>query len=289
MRTIFLIRKRAIGDVLWIEPVIRQLSLNYKNVNVHTKYNELFYNYPLPNVNFIDSLNLFHKIFLRIHRFFNWQFKYIDLDNAYEALPNMHILHAYQTKAHQSHTIEYPQIYLPTPNAGLIPEYEYIVLHLESHSTRNYRNVYGIDWDRVSDYFQKKGIRIIQIGIRPQNIRGTKFVQTSIIEMMQLINYSKFFIGIDSGPSHIAASLKKRSLIFFGAINPWYRHFETLFTGIIMQSSCEHLPCYHVANIVNGPICRLVGNEGIPKCSVHNTEKLLFNIQKLLVRDQENH
>ncbi len=38
----YLVRKRALGDVLWIEPVIRALAAKHKKVVVVTLFNDLF-------------------------------------------------------------------------------------------------------------------------------------------------------------------------------------------------------------------------------------------------------
>jgi hypothetical protein len=67
----YLIRKRALGDVLWIEPVIRQLATRHKRVIVHTRHNELFLNYPLANVIFREKLGLAEKLLWKLESLFN--------------------------------------------------------------------------------------------------------------------------------------------------------------------------------------------------------------------------
>ena len=37
----------------------------------------------------------------------------------------------------------------------------YVVIHLESFSSRNYRKVYGIEWDKITSYLTEKGFKII--------------------------------------------------------------------------------------------------------------------------------
>ncbi|HEX8357246.1 MAG TPA: glycosyltransferase family 9 protein, partial [Segetibacter sp.] len=107
--------------------------------------------------------------------------------------------------------------------------------------------------------------------------------KTTIRELITLIYHSKLFIGLDSGPSHISASLGVPSIIFFGAVNPVFRHFSELFNGVFMQEKCEFNGCYHEVILdTKGPACKLVGDEGIPKCSVHSTMDVIANAQKLL-------
>lgn len=281
----YLIRKRALGDVVWIEPVIEQLSKKYKKLIVFTKFNSIFNNYPLRNVVFKNDLSLFHKINYRIHNFFKWNFLYINLDNSYETNPSKHILHAYQDKAKLPYTFKKPNLYFfGSKPLNFDTTNKYVVLHLETLSLQNHRNVYGINWDDVIAFLKKIGYRVIQIGVKP-SLEGVDFQMTSIQEMIYIIKNSSLFIGIDSGPSHIASAFSIKSILFFGSINPWFRHFRSDFNGIIMQSFCEFQHCYHNSKRPNGPICRIVGNEGIPKCSLHSTDILLKNINKILLCD----
>ena len=120
----------------------------------------------------------------------------------------------------------------------------------------------------------------------PPEIDGVQTVKTTIREMISLINGSSFFIGIDSGPSHIAASLGIPALIFFGAVNPSYRHFSQLFKGSFLQQYCEFAGCYHEQVSATGVECRLVGDNGIPKCSLHTTEYVISNIDLLIKKFQ---
>lgn len=275
----YLMRKRAMGDVLWIEPVIRQLSCNNRKVIVYTKYNVLFENYPLKNVVFKDKINFVEKFFFRISLILNTHFLFINLDSSYEKSPQQHFLHAYQRRGGLNITIEYPKLYLS--QTEMQKPYnlskKYVVLHIESDSVRNYRKVYGVDWGAVASHLARNGLEVVQIGKNPDKIDGCRNVASNIRELISIINSCSLFIGIDSGPSHIATSLKKPALIFFGAINPNYRHFKELFNGAFLQQYCEYNGCYHsmATNSIYGPSCKLVGDEGIPKCSIYSTEFLI--------------
>ena len=41
---------------------------------------------------------------------------------------------------------------------------------------------------------------------------------TSLLDMTELINNAKLFIGNDSGPSHVAYVCARKSLVFFGSV-----------------------------------------------------------------------
>lgn len=281
---IYLIRKRALGDVLWIEPVIRQLAARYKKVIVHTKSNVLFENYPLPNVVFKEELNFAEKLLWKLESFFKTSRFCISLEMAYEKRPNMHFLNAYQQQAGLPFTREYPQLHLSKEELqqNLVPAEKYAVLHIESFSNKNYRKVYGVDWNNVAQYLIGKGFTVVQLGKAPAPIEDVQHIPTTIREMMVVIKKSSLFIGIDSGPSHLAASLGTPALLFFGAVNPNNRHFPELLKGHILQQACEFAGCYHEAANMEEVDCKLVGNKGIPKCSLHSTEYVRDQIDSVI-------
>jgi ADP-heptose:LPS heptosyltransferase len=281
----YIIRKRQIGDVLWIEPIINEMAKRYKKIYVYTKFNELFENYPLTNVIFKNKLNLLEKFGAFIEKYLGSNFLFINMEMSYEKKPHLHILHAYQEKAALEKKNVYPKLYLSSEeqNETSIHAKNYAIIHLESLTDKNYRKVYGIQWDEICSYFKSKDLAVVLVGKSPYNINGAKFVQTNNLrELISLINKCKIFIGIDSGPSHIAAALKKPALIFFGAVNPEFRHFKEQFTGYFLQQPCEYAGCYHDVISKFGQTCKLVGDNGIPKCSLHSNDYLLKHIQKLL-------
>jgi ADP-heptose:LPS heptosyltransferase len=285
---VYLVRKRALGDVLWIEPVIRQLAIRNKKVIVYTKYPELFLNYPFPNVSFKARLSLLEKALWGVERALGISFFFIDLEGAYEKKPSIHFLTAYQQQAKLPVVHEYPRLYLDEQELAWHPPLKgkYVVLHLESMTDFNSRKVFGVNWELVAEDLDHRGYSIVQVGKQPVPIPGAVHIRTSVRQMMSLIRRAAFFIGIDSGPSHIAAALGVPSLIFFGSVNPAYRHFMDLFKGRILQQYCEYAGCYHDTGRPGWPACKLVGSEGLPKCAVHTTEYVLNNID-LLIKDYQ--
>lgn len=280
----YIIRKRALGDVLWIEPVIRALSKKYKQLIVHTKYNELFENYPISNVSFKNELSFLEKIIIRLEEKSRINFFTLSLENAYEKLPNLHFLHAYQQKASLPITDEYPKIFLSDKEKDdKIIDEKYVVLHLESFSEKKYRQIYGVDWPQVVTYLNNKGFKVVQIGVNTSNIEGTMVLKTTLRQLLSLIYNSNYFIGLDSGPSHIAASLGIPSLIFFGAINPLLRHFPDFFNGILIKQHCEY-DGYAVKDREILP-CTLADESGNPKCCTYTTKNIISKIEELLKKN----
>jgi ADP-heptose:LPS heptosyltransferase len=278
-----LIRKRALGDVLWMEPVIRALALKYRKVTVFSLYNDLFLNYPLPNVRFRSNLSLGEKLQVRLDRLLGTHLFGIDLDGAYERSPKRPILEAYQEKAGVPLIREYPRLYLDEAEKNADPGggRPYVVFHLESLTDKNYRKVYGIDWAAITGWLQGQGYDVYQLGKHPAPIPGVTHRQTSIREMIVLLSKASMFIGLDSGPSHIAAGLGVPSILFFGAVNPLFRHFPEILKGIILQGPCPYAGCFHEAPDPETLVCRVVGSEGIPPCSLHTTDGVLEAISTI--------
>lgn len=272
------------GDVLWIEPVIRALAARHRKVTVVTKYNELFLNYPLPNVTFRSDLTRWEKALVKIDMVLGTRLFSVNLDGAHEKDPHRHFLNTFQMKAGVPIVREYPRLYLSEAEKQYDPGIDgpYVVLHLESFADMNYRKVYGVDWAAVAAWLREKGYTVIQLGKEPTPIEGVIHRQTTIREMMALLNKASFFIGLDSGPSHVATALGVPSILFFGAVNPNYRHFTDLMKGFIMQSPCIYAGCFHETDDPLSVVCRLVGKEGIPVCSIHSTESVETNIEKLI-------
>lgn len=283
----YIVRKRQLGDVLWIEPIIDEIALKYKKVIVHTKYNEIFNNYKHKNVIFKKELNIFEKILHALENLLNTSILFISLENTYEKDSKKHILNAYQKKSKLEISEKYPKIYFSEEERmkNIVHFDNYVVIHLESFSSRNYRKVYGIEWDKIISYLTEKGFKIILIGKNKYEFENTIYIKTNLREAMLLINKAKFFIGIDSFPSHVAASLGIPALIFFGAIDPAYRHFKSIFKGEFLQQKCEFNGCYHTDK-KNEVTCRIVGNDGIPKCSLHDNNYILKNIEKLIIENK---
>ena len=279
----YLIRKRALGDVLWIEPVIRQLAAHGKPLTVYTKYPELFDNFPDKQVHFKKDLPVTAKMLIWLEKKLRLRRLTVNLDDAYEKRPDMHFLHAYQTEADLPLTMEYPRLYLSLQekNDRRIPE-KYVVLHLESFSDKKFRQVYGVNWEQVVAALHEQGYKVVQVGMQSNEIPGTVRVATTLREMISLLHHAAYFIGIDSGPSHIAASLAVPALVFFGAINPHHRHFSSLFRGILAKQPCEYdLEQYRVIN-EKCLHCNRAAGRDLAVCSLYSTDDVLSKISQLM-------
>lgn len=277
------------GDVLWIEPVISALTPHYDTIIVHTKFNKLFENYPLPQVLFKDKLSFFEKLLLRFEKLFGLNFLSVNLDGAYEESPCLHFLNAYQKKAKLPFTKEYPKLFLSDSEAKQRTiKGKYIVLHLESLSDKKYRQIYGIDWPKLVVYLKEKGYEVVQLGIQTPPLPGTTQLKTSIRELISLISHADFFVGIDSGPSHIAASLKIPSLLIFGAIEPKLRHFPDIFNGILFKQPCAEQCTIFDVKKESQHHCVRLDEKGIPQCCTFTTMQVILKMDELFEKCLKN-
>ncbi len=263
---IHLHRHFAFGDVLWLEPVIRHLATRELPINVFTQFPEALENISCKSLTFNNMFaykpdhELYHLI--------------------YERTPKRHLLASYFDCANIANTpLSYPKIYLTAEETKPIVKGKYAVLHLEKNDL-NFRNVYGVDWNEVVQYLQELGLKIIQLSKSGECIYGTRIEISGWRQMMSLIYRASCFIGLDSGPSHIAASFGIPSILVFGAVNPAYRHLPE-FRGIFLQKPCEFAHCYHEVFSSHGQPCRIVGDLGIPPCCQQSTQNVLCAIQQL--------
>jgi hypothetical protein len=65
----YIIRKRGLGDVLWIEPIVRKLASSNSKIIVYTKYPELFKGFPFRNIQFKKKLKTWEKILIGLDQY----------------------------------------------------------------------------------------------------------------------------------------------------------------------------------------------------------------------------
>jgi len=271
------------GDALWAEPVIRQLARHYKSFIVYTKFPELFENFPFAKVQFKKDLSVFSRIIILLEKKLGIHFLTINLDNAYEKRPNMHFLHAYQIEAGLPLTNEYPKLYLTEEEKKFSPvPGKFVLLHVESLAKKKFRQVFGVDWNKIIRFFNSQGYQVVQLGIAPEKLENTISLNTSLRELITLCYHASYFVGIDSGPSHITASLGIPSIIFFGAINPINRHFPEMFKGILLKKPCEYDNDQATALKESCTVCHHSTDPNIAVCSLYSTEDILLKAQQLM-------
>lgn len=264
----FLLRNVGFGDILWSEPIVRHFLQLGHRVDVHTVHPCVYANYPSRRL----DIN-------RIENIFPLQEDPIALNLWHH--PETHILDGFRrTAGVPDMPLSYPQLHLSREEKKRSIRHEYVILHLDKYDcSRNFRNIYGVDWKEVVAFLRSQHLDPIQISKRGTHL-VTKWITTKDFrEVMSLVHHCKAFIGLDSGPSHIAASMRIPSVIFFGSVNPFHRHIDN-HRKVFLQTSCEFAHCYHKS--VPPPACRLLERKKHPPCCVYETKQVIEAIQQIL-------
>ena len=277
------------GDVLWIEPVIRRLAASGRQIIVHTRFNALFENYPLLNVSFSDKMGFSKKIMARLAEKKLLDY-FINLDHVYEKSPHMHMLHAYQQAAGLPVENIYPELHFSPEEKKEIEQIRsqtrgrQVLVHIDMDIKKNFRRIHGIDWAKAVENLKDTGWSPVQVGSVEAGIAGLPFKQTTIRGLMVQIASSALFIGPDSGPGHLAASIGTPAVLFFGGINPVYRHFLPREVLKIIQQPCIFAGCVHDFPSPDAAVCKIVGEEGIPPCTLTSNEELMAVIAEMNIK-----
>ena len=261
-------RNRGFGDVIWTEPVVRYFLAQGEEVLLFTKHETIFRNYPSDRL-YINKPEMALPL------------SELPIILQFGEHPHMHYLQAFGLQACiPDLPLTYPQLHLSPREKKRKIEKRYAVLHLDFYPDRsNYRNVYGVDWKQVVDHLRQKGLEVIQISKKGKELFAPWFPTRNFRQVMSLIYHSDLFIGLDSGPSHIAAAMNIPAVIFFGSVNPKYRHLDSR-NKVFLQSPCPFAHCYHERLGVFGQPCRLVPAK--PPCCIQDASRVINAIGSLL-------
>ncbi len=278
---------KSLGDTVWAEPIIRSLTKKYKKVIVYTTLPALFENYPYPQVYIkdISKISIIKNRAIKYMCIFNrytclyFKFSIFFKELDYTHRRNQPILQAYSNIAHVPYIEEYPKIYLTDKEKQeKIWNKKYILIHL-TEQAEPFRNIYGINWESIIETIRKEDYEIFYI----QNKATPLFLNKSkahplTVDLRSLIVWiyqASYFIGMDSGPSHVAAALQTPSLIIFNnAVYIEHRHYIDQFKGVILSNKCKHRGCYDYIHS-HKKDCLLASTTEYLQCCIFSTEQVL--------------
>jgi hypothetical protein len=250
-------RMGALGDVIQVEPVLRYFS-------------EKGYTVYLETTPGLEQVFTFQPYTVRLH---TSQIDYdlvVDLDMSYEMMPTLNHIEAYFAAFGERPKANPPRIELNDTNR--IFDFPYAVMHIDRRE-QNYRNPVD-NFAKICKEIVDSGTNVILIGNGEKldkdvyNVEGViPVINLSITTIMSIIWHSEFFIGIDSGPSHLAVAMKKKSVIYFGSVKPELIHLD-LSDIDIRQGKCEYHGCWHIEGGTQGQPC-ILGLQ-IPLCCWHD-------------------
>lgn len=258
-QVVILKRSGAMGDIIMMEPAMEWFfQKGYKVVlDIPSQFFWLFqhHHYPvyhIQQVRFKDPM-------------------IINLDMAYEINPKQLALKSYYEicgikdgvlrNAKLNHWVDEPTK-LFTKN---------IVMHIDD-TAMAHRNVHGVNWNIVSIFLESRGYTVFQIGTGARKA-GIKF-NTPASMLSYAIAGADYFIGIDSGCSHIAVALGIESFIIAGSVNLEYRYAD--FSKIhVIQKKCPigKDGCYHSVVGTTGADCEV--EKESPPCITWTTEEII--------------
>lgn len=245
-------RMGAMGDVVQVEPVLRYWFKKGYKVYLLTSsdFMNLFYYQPYEVLPYKDGIEYDVEV---------------DLDMAYENRPTMNHIEAYFDVFGEKDKASQPRLICDEPRVFNEP---YVVMHIDKRKQAHRNPIHDFYAD-VEDLVNN-GYTIVLIGEGEKLYDVTMpgvipVINLSLPSLMALIWHSEFFIGIDSGPSHIAVAMGKKSIIHFGSVDPEIIHLD-LENIDIKQGECEHKGCWHIKGGTEGQNC-LLGLDK-PKCCI---------------------
>jgi ADP-heptose:LPS heptosyltransferase len=240
---------------------------------------------------FLDTLADFSWLFVQ-HRYRvewinslnpNIPYTLVDLDMAYENNPKQLHLKSYFEKAGiTDYELRKPQLdFKINPTNKLFEKYCVIHTDIRPQGGRNVK----LDWDEVVKHINKLGYTVIRLGKgESQRIKGAVKMQTAAVNMLQyVVAGADFFLGIDSGISHIAVAQGVPSVIFFGSVNPEYIHPD-LSNVVALHNHkrkvCNEPFCWHSIKGCEGVPCYI--NEAEPPCIEFTTDRVIDAIKQVI-------
>lgn len=205
-------RRAALGDVIMSTGVVRELKKRYLcDIDVATEFPNVFDNNP--NVRAI-----YHTSAMPDPTKYDL---YINLDDAYELNPLNHYLDSYFFRAfgNKSSDVKFPEIYSTDTDIGVVNTFfedndidEYIVIHIRQW----YWELKNMSWDTWYAVFERlfntrTDFKIVCVGTAQDGyVEHPLFVdardQLTVQQQKLLMDHAACFVGIDSGPYHIAAA-----------------------------------------------------------------------------------
>lgn len=272
--TVIIKRTGAMGDVIALEPLLHHFFKKRFRVVLDT----------LPQFQ-----NLFIQHYFKVHRLDELdqrllpEAKTYNMDMSYETNPKqLHLKTYFEYCGISDYKLRNPRLEMNfDPKINKLFS-RYAVIHIDERPQAS-RNIKGVDWKSVTGKLNELGYIVIQIGVgKHEEMLGAIFMNTPSEPMlMWVIGGADLFVGIDSGPSHIAIAMGIPVIICYGSVNPKYLIPDlTNVTAIHNKDACEKEYCWHSVVGCEGAKCYIDNDD--PPCNKFSTEEILVSIDKIL-------
>lgn len=274
--TVMITREGACGDIICLEPLMHYYFKKGYRVVLNT----------LP-----QFFSLFQNHYFKVHHPSELdgrlKYKEISLDYAYEAKPKqLHLKSYYEACGIPESEMEIrnPVLnYVADQNIKLFKQ-KYAVVHIDRRETRN-RDA-ETAWWKITDYLKSKGYLVVQIG-KNDHVELDAIQLNTVAEPMlaYVIAGCDLFIGIDSGPSHIAVATGRKCVIFFSSVNPEYIHADFKNIRVVTNHDkevpvCSRKYCWNETSGTRGEDCIIDKLE--PPCIKFKSQDVINAINELL-------
>lgn len=268
-------RTGAMGDVIQLEPLMHHFWQKGFRVVLKTlpQFYSLFTSHYFP----VESFETFNKAV---------PYRYIDLDMSYESKPKqLHIKSYFEMAGIVDGVIRNAKLSYFADDSIKIFKQKYVVIHIDNRE-QAHRNADHVAWWKVTDELKRLGYLVVQIG-KNDSLTLEAIQMRTIAEPMMayVISGCDLFIGVDSGPSHIAVATGRKCIILFGSVNPMYIHadFENIKPIVLHNTDkpvCNTPYCWHESITTTGQEC-VVDNQR-PPCTLFGSERIINAINDLI-------
>lgn len=283
-----------LGDMVASEPILHRLNQKFGNTHItwitSKKLFPIYENHPLVDTQLDQKYTLLSYLFQKsnpFHHYYNLHLSGfrkdettgVSISNAKADLLGIHLSNYY----HHHNLLEIalklcdlsiedaqPQIYLDNLPFDIPWSKPYWVIHCKSNA--GFRDWTDENWQKLLlKIIDQWDVKIIEVGhVNPLNFQHGNFIsmvgKTSLSDMMKIIKGSSFFIGLDSGPTHIANACMIPGLI----LNGEFLNFKTYMSYSGMYKNSQNVKVLFnesgkakdlTLDKVWTELCQLVGKE----------------------------
>jgi ADP-heptose:LPS heptosyltransferase len=278
-------RRAALGDVIMSTGVVRELKNKYHcEIDVATEFPNVFDNNP--HVRAIYHTNAMPETA-------SYDL-YINLDDAYENNPINHYLDSYFYRAFGTSTVDTktPELFATDVDIETTNEFlqinqldKYIVVHIRQW----YWPLKNMSWDTWFAVFEKlftqrTDFKIVCVGTTQDgHVEHPLFVDArdklNVQQQKLLMDGARCFVGIDSGPYHIAAAsdthiISLHTHLFPERIAPQHKPYTAI------KSSVDCVGCNDTQQ---RPVRQVICKYGDFRCSnSFDADRIAVNILEIL-------
>lgn len=272
-------RPAAMGDCIQCEPVMEYFHKKGYRVVLDTlpQFESLFYNHYFP-VLFPRQID---PRVLATAKVYN-------LEMSYESNPKQLHLESYYDFCEvpkEERVIRNAKLNYFADESLKIFKQKYAVVHVDRRE-QAHRNADRVAWWKVTDYLKSKGYMVVQIGKNDSlNLDAIQMNTIEVPMMAYVVAGCDIFIGVDSGPSHIAVATGRKSVILFGSVNPMCIHADfTNVKAVTLHSPeapvCATPYCWHNSITTTGQEC--IVDSFRPPCTLFGSENIINAINELI-------